>query len=255
MSFHNNKYAEIYDLLYSDIKQDIPFYLEYAKLKGSPILEIACGTGRVLIPLAKEGYEVWGIDLSHAMLAKSKEKISELPKEVKNRIHLKQADMRVLQLNKQFNLVLVPFRSFLLLKTVKDQIQTLKNLRKNLKEEGLLIIDIFAPKYDFLTQSKRKATKKVMNPQNNHVLYRKAEIIYDHANQSMKANYTFEEQDEKERTILSFQKTLELRYIFRYEMEHLLSLSGFKLKVVYGTFDKKLYDYKSGEMIFIAKKI
>lgn len=67
------------------------------------------------------------------------------------------------------------------------------------------------------------------------------------------ADYTFKEYDENGNLLRRLQRSLRLRYVFRYEMEHLLSLSGFKVEAVYGSFDKRPYDYKSGEMIFIAK--
>jgi ubiquinone/menaquinone biosynthesis C-methylase UbiE len=254
LGFYDDKYAQIYDLLYLDIRHDIPFYLEYAKRHGSPILEIACGTGRVLMPLAEAGYEVWGIDLSPSMLAKARQNASVLPVEVTERVHLVQADMRDFQLDLQFPLVLVPFRSFLVLLTVDDQIRTLNNARRYMKEGGILVIDLFVPKYDALAQGQRQATKKIVNPENKHVLYRREDTTYEHVSQLIKANYTFEEYNEESNLVLSFQGTLKLRYIFRYEMEHLLSLSGFKLEAVYGTFDKKTYDCQSGEMIFVANK-
>lgn len=70
----------------------------------------------------------------------------------------------------------------------------------------------------------------------------------------MDVDYTFEEHDELGNIVRRFKRFLKIRYIFRYEMEYLLKLSGFNLDKVYGTFDKKPYDYKSGEMIFIASK-
>lgn len=254
MGFYDDRYAQIYDLLYLDIRHDIPFYLEYAKAHGSPILEIACGTGRVLMPLAEAGYEVWGIDFSPSMLAKARQNASVLPIDVKEKIHLIQGDMRDFQLDLQFPLVLVPFRSFLVLLTVDDQIRTLNNIRRHIKEGGILVMDLFVPQYDALAQGKRQATKKIINPENKHVLYRREDTAYDHADQLIEADYTFEEYDEENNLVLSFQETLKLRYIFRYEMEHLLSLSEFNLEEVYGTFDREPYDYESGEMIFVASK-
>jgi SAM-dependent methyltransferase len=220
---------------------------------GSPILEIACGTGRVLIPIAEAGYSVWGVDSSPAMLARARRKISLLPEPVRRRIHLVQADMRDFRLGVEFSLVLIPFRSFLVLLTVEDQIRTLKNIRRHMKSGGRLIIDIFAPRYDLLSQSKRQSVKTFLNPQNKHVIHRRENTTYDHAEQIINADYTFEEYDEKGNLLRRLQRSLRLRYIFRYEMEHLLSLSGFRLETVYGSFDKRPYDYKSGEMIFIAR--
>lgn len=248
-------WAEVYDILYGGIKEGIPFYLEYARQKGSPILEIACGTGRVLIPLAREGHEVWGLDSSPAMLAKARLKVSTLPKDVRRRIHLVQADMRNFKLNIKFPLILIPFRSFLHLLTVEDQVRTLKNTRRHLKDDGILIVDLFAPKYDYLAQDTRHVTRKFVNPENGHIIFKTDIVNYDHANQLIHEDSLLEEYDEKGNLIRSIHLSLKLRYIFRYEMEHLLRLSGFKVKAVYGTFDKRPYDYKSGEMIFIASKL
>lgn len=247
-------WAEIYDVIYGNFKEDLPLYLEYAKQKGSPILEIACGTGRVLIPLAEAGYEVWGIDISPAMLAKTQGKILKLPENVRKKIRLVQADMRDFDLDMRFSLVLIPAWSFISLLTVEDQIQTLEHIGKHLKDGGILMIDLFAPRYDFLAQDRRQAINKITIPENNHVLFRTEINRYDHSNQLMDADSLLEEYDEKGNLIHSFHLSLKLRYIFRYEMEHLLKLSGFDLETVYGTFDRKPYDYKSGEMIFVASK-
>ncbi len=247
-------WADVYDLVYQDVKSDIPFYLEYARQKGSPILEIACGTGRVLIPLLEAGYEVWGIDSSPAMLAKAQCKISNLPENVRNRVHLVQADMRDFHLEMRFPLVLVPFRSFLLLLTVEDQIQTLKNLRRHLKDEGILIIDIFAPLHHYLAQDGRQTTSKIVNPENKHIILRTDLVTYDHTHQLMDVDSIFDEYSEGETLIRSLHRSLKMRYIFRYEMEYLLRLSGLKMEAVYGTFDKKPHDYKAGEMIFVTAK-
>jgi len=253
MSFYD-AWAEVYDLFYGDIEMDIPFYLEYAQQKGSPILEIACGTGRVLIPLAEAGYDMWGIDSSPAMLAKAQRKISALPEDVRKRTHLVQADMTDFHLDMKFPLVLIPFRSFLLLLTVDDQIQTLKNIRKHLSGEGALIIDLFAPFHHLLAQDRRQVTSKIINPETKHITFKTDIVTYYHANQVMDVDSIFDEYDGKGNSILRFHRSVKMRYIFRYEMEHLLRLSGFKLETVYGTFDKKSYDYKSGEMIFVASK-
>lgn len=155
-----NRWADVYDLIYANNKPDISFYLEYANKKGSPILEIACGTGRVLIPLAEAGYEVWGIDSSPSMIAKAQNKVSSLPENVKKRIRLINADMRDFELDTKYRLILIPFSSILLLLTAEDQIKTLKNINECLTKDGVLIIDIFTPRYDHLAQDKHQGTKR-----------------------------------------------------------------------------------------------
>jgi hypothetical protein len=188
------------------------------------------------------------------MLAKAHQKISSLSENVRKRIHLVQSDKRTFHLDMQFPLVLLPFRSFLHLLTLEDQLQTLKNVRNHLKEGGILIIDLFAPRYDYLAQDRRQATNKFSNPENNHIILKTDIVSYDHTNQLMDMDSLFEEYDEKGNLVRSFHLPLKIRYIFRFEMEHLLKLSGFNIETMYGTFDKKPYDYKLGEMIFIANK-
>jgi len=244
--------TELYELFYGNIKTDIPFYLGYAQQKGSPVLEIACGTGRVLIPLAEAGYEVWGIDFSSKMLAKAQQKTSALPENVGKKVHLVQADMRNFNLDIRFPLALIPFRSFLLLLTVEDQIQTLENIRKHLKDDGILIIDLSNPLQYFSAQDQRQIISKVSNPENKHIIFKTSVITYDYSSQLMGIDYIFDEYDEKGNSIRRFHRSAKHRYIFRYEMEHLLKLSRFKLEAIYGTFDKKPYDYRSREMIFVA---
>ena len=69
-------YAEFYDLGAGGL-DDVPFYLEYARQCGGPILELACGTGRILIPIAEAGYEIYGVDLSVNMLDRCKQRVAE----------------------------------------------------------------------------------------------------------------------------------------------------------------------------------
>ena len=138
--------ASLYDLDQRDITQDdIPFYLEYAsKLSGS-ILELACGTGRVTIPLANEGYNIWGIDLSKEMLGQLKVKMENLQEEVKQRIHIIQADMTNFELGRAFTLIIIPFRSFQSLTSEEQQKACLHTINRHLSEDGHFIIDVFKP--------------------------------------------------------------------------------------------------------------
>jgi ubiquinone/menaquinone biosynthesis C-methylase UbiE len=79
-------YAEYYDYDNAALPfADIPFYLHYARQCGSPLLELACGTGRVLIPLAQAGFELYGIDISANMLAVCRRSVPRLTPKVRAR--------------------------------------------------------------------------------------------------------------------------------------------------------------------------
>jgi len=110
--------AEFYDIdNYHLWYHDVGFYLEYARRQQGPILEIACGTGRVTIPLAQAGFEVQGIDLSLPMLSIFRRKLDRLDDETAGRIRLEQADMADFELGRTFDLIVVPFRAFQALTT------------------------------------------------------------------------------------------------------------------------------------------
>ncbi len=135
--------AAFYDLDPRDhLKSDTPFFLKYAsKLKGS-ILELACGTGRITIPLAEAGYEIWGLEFSETMLAQFKNKKKNLPKAAADRIHLIHGDMSDFSIQRKFSLIFIASRSFQLLYDVRKENACLENLYSHLTDTGYFILDI-----------------------------------------------------------------------------------------------------------------
>jgi SAM-dependent methyltransferase len=130
------KAAFLYDFDNRDIvKVDIPFYLEYAAKYPGDILELACGTGRVSIILAQNGYKVWGIDLSDSMLEQCRIKLSRQPKAVQDNVWIGKYDMSSFRLNRKFSLIIVPFRGFQSLTTDEAQRSCLKCVYEHLSDE------------------------------------------------------------------------------------------------------------------------
>src|SRR5437016_12607947 len=104
--------AEHYDGAYTAKKDlvDLPFYTALAQRIGGPMLEVACGTGRVLLPIARAGIEIHGVDNSPAMLGVLKKHLQNEPEAVRKRVSLTGGDMRNFRLGRKFPLVTVPFR-------------------------------------------------------------------------------------------------------------------------------------------------
>ena len=143
-------YAEYYDF-HHDIQMDVEFYLDYARQCGSPILELACGTGRVLVHLAEAGFEIYGVDLSENMLSACRRKVRE--KQLADRVHLTLADMSTFDLpRKDFALVYVPVRSFMHLYTQEDQLACLQHTYEHLRPGGIFIVDVYAPDFKLMAQ-------------------------------------------------------------------------------------------------------
>jgi SAM-dependent methyltransferase len=138
--------AKLYDAdnrsVFSD---DVPFYLDRATKLDGKVLELACGTGRITIPLAEQGIQIWGLDYSNPMLDVLKEKIDKLPSKIQKSIHTVHGDMTDFILTERFKLIFIPFRSFQSLETDEQASNCLACARNHLEDDGTFIINVFKP--------------------------------------------------------------------------------------------------------------
>jgi len=132
--------ARFYDPFTNRSEENL--YLELAKRFGSPILELASGTGRITFMLAQAGYDITGVELSSEMLKVAQEKLMKLPEDVQNRVSLNQGDMTKFQIERKFPMVIIP-SSFKFLLTTEDQLACLKQVRNHLTEDGVFILDLY----------------------------------------------------------------------------------------------------------------
>src|SRR5437764_13997664 len=114
--YYDGAYAAKQDLV------DLPFYIDLAEQSRGPVLEIACGTGRVLLPIARRGIEIRGVDNSLPMLDVLKANLAREPQQVRQRITVQEGDMRTFRLNRKFPLVTISFRPMQHMFTVEDQV-------------------------------------------------------------------------------------------------------------------------------------
>ena len=130
-----------YDIQHTHLIEDIAFYLQQAQQFGPPILELACGTGRITIPIAQQGFEIVGIDISESMLARAKEKTErqQLP------ITWHQGDIRTFDFKRKFKLIIFPFNAIAHLHDLPSIGACFKSVRDHLDDEGRFILDIFNP--------------------------------------------------------------------------------------------------------------
>ena len=123
-------------------RSDEFFYLELAKRYGSPILELACGTGRITLLLAQAGYEITGVELSPEMREIAQEKLRQLLEEVQSRVSLVPGDITDFQLDRKFSMVIIP-SSFKFLLSTEDQLACLRRVRAHLADDGVFILDLY----------------------------------------------------------------------------------------------------------------
>ncbi len=256
-------YAEVYDLIYTGYEQDIPFYVELAQEAEPPVLELACGTGRVLIPVAEAGVSVWGLDSSTEMLEVAREKVATLPPEVQKRIRLVEGDMRDFTLEERFGLIYIPFRAFLHLLTVEDQLAALQCVRRHLKPNGRLALDIFDPNLHYIVEHlnyggpalARQMGLDYLDPQTGQRVLVWSSRRYDPPQQRIEEERLFERLDEEGRVVERRYRTLTLRWIYRWEMEHLLARAGFEVEALYGGFQKEPFTEMGQDLVWIARPV
>jgi SAM-dependent methyltransferase len=252
--------AEFYDQLvpYRE-RGDIAFWVEMARASGGPVLEVGCGTGRVLIPTARAGIIIVGLDLSTHMLAVCRQRLAEEPADVQARARLVEEDMRRFDLGQQFALVTIPFRPFQHLTTVEDQMACLRTIHRHLAPGGRLVLDLFNPSIPYLAAPERLEewddVPEFAMPDGRRVSRRARITRRDYFNQIQDVEliyYVTHLDGRQERLVHSFP----MRYLFRFEAEHLLARCGFSIEALYADYSKNPYGTKyPGELIFVAARL
>lgn len=251
--------ADFYDAMYASLtRRDIEFFIDYSRKTGGRTLELGCGTGRVLIPTALAGCEITGLDLSSYMLAKCRQKVAKLPREVRRNIYLIQGDMTNFSTGEEYSLVTIPFRPFQHLMTVAEQKDCLGCIHKHLLKRGKLVFDVYHPFLPRLADPKYLMEMEVEPPfklTDGRVVRRTSRTAAFHRaeqyNDIELIFYVKYPDGKEERMVQAFP----MRYFYRHEIEHLLNLSGFKVIEFFGNFDKSPFSDDSPEMIFVAQKI
>ena len=239
--------ARFYDVIYAKIRTSVDhdFYLRKMMEAKGPVLEVGVGTGRLFMDALRCGVDIYGLDVNVSMLEQLKRRIPG--NEAHRVIH---ADVRDFNIGKSFELIVAPFRVFSHLIETEDQLSALGRIKAHLKDGGLFIWDLFdpdpvlcskglEPTVDFEGYWKegkklQRITSVIANPsrQINHVSMR----------------YIWDDDDGTRDETWSFP----MRYFFRYELEHLIRLSGLRLINLYGDFEKNEVSDASKEFVIVC---
>jgi len=236
--------ARNYDALYGvmrDPSGDAAFYRALAQESGGPVLELGCGTGRVLLPIAALGIPCVGVDASPAMLAALR------AKNPPPNLELVEGRMETFDLGaRRFALVTSPFRAFLHLLDVPSQLAALANVRRHLAPGGAFAFDIFDPKLAWITAPGENERLDATFTLDGVETRRFAKVRTDLATQIMEVTFRFEPAQSDGNT------TVRLRWFYRYEMEHLLARAGFTDVIIYGGYDRRPWR-PEGEIVIVAR--
>ncbi len=258
MSTQYDAFAATYDLEYGTTRVDLDFYVALAQAAPPPVLELACGTGRITIPIARAGIPVTGVDSSREMLARARAKLdteSPLP------VELVEGDMRTFVLDERFGLAIIPARSFLHLLMPEDHVAALCNIHRHLMPGGRLALNVFVPNLRMIVEHAESSVGQALvyshkfdDPETGHEVLVWRSLQHETYRQRIHAHFVYEWVDEVGATVARRQRHYTLCYIFRNEMEHLLARCGFEVEALYGDFEGAPLGPESTEMVWVARR-
>ncbi len=242
--------AELYDVLFGDLEFDRSFYLELARTAGGPVLEVACGSGRILIPCLQAGVSIDGIDNSGAMIEALLCKAAALG--LHPRVH--QADMRDFALPDRYALIFIAFNGFVHALTTEEQLKTLQTCRDHLMPGGKLVFNTFYPGLEILAgaqgvpvfehEARHPATGLPVRIYDTRTLNRVEQIQY--------SSIEIQELDAEGQLKASHRSETSMRWTFKPEMELLLRVSGFSHWRICGSFDGRPLTREGDLMVVFA---
>jgi cyclopropane fatty-acyl-phospholipid synthase-like methyltransferase len=243
--------APFYDIEHAHFDEDLDVYLNFAELSGGPLLELACGSGRLLLPLAEAGFEVTGIDNSASMLNLAEQRLQQASVAARCRLVLQ--DMRSLHLDQKFRMAFIALGSFAHITTRKGQQQALRAIRASLVTGSRFILDI------------SNADARYMENLSGQVLHqgtwqRDDGAFVSHfvspASSTKRHLLELTHFYDVHRQGAGVQRTTGRTHLYlfeRDEMELLLEQADFVVKDVYGDFNLGAFELDSPRMIFLAE--
>ncbi len=250
-----NQIADYYDLTHADLSEDIPLILQLAQVGNGSVLELGCGTGRLLLPLAAAGYAVTGIDNSEAMLQRAQAKIAQQTTAVQTQITLVQADMSHFSIaDKKFGLIVVPYNTFMHLDS-QTAVSTLRCVKKSLAENGRFLIDLANPFTIANTPPDQLISLEnhLIDPQTgDHILHMAANKLNDQQ-QQLQITWIYDRSPAHGGPIQRTIAQAIYHYRYAHQIKLLLQDSGFKLNTLWGNYDQSPFNEESQRMIVLAQ--
>jgi ubiquinone/menaquinone biosynthesis C-methylase UbiE len=256
-------YAETYDVWMSDWPGEMEFYQEIVvqevKSENGVVLDVACGTGRIGIRLAKNGTFVVGLDRSAEMLAIAQQKGVDI-----DHTSWVEGDMKSFEIAQKFDLAIIPSHSFQNLNTPDDQAACMDCIWRHLQPGGLLFVHLDHMNTENLKwlgeigREKRgvfEEAEQFKHPETGLMVKTSRAWSYEPASQTAIMQTIWKEVDLEDREMRRWDTGLiHLHCVFRYEMEHLFKRARFEVEHVYDDFSREELRDDSPHMLWLARK-
>jgi SAM-dependent methyltransferase len=260
-----------YDALNSFLVADIPFYLEEAKRAseslgenphpsaksagrmGHRVLELACGTGRLTIPIAKSGVEIVGLDMAPSMLAHARVKAEAAGV----KIEFVEGDCRDFDLGRKFVLIFMAFNSMQHLHNYESLAALFRSVRRHLAEDGRFVFDVFNPKVEILarTSGERRLEREYQDPDGKGKMAFEFSSTYDDAAQVSHIQCYFVRRGPNGEALEERVEEMHLRSFFPQELDLLVRSQGFEIVEKFGNFERKLFASGDPKQVVVCRAL
>lgn len=245
-----------YDAEYVHIRGDIPYYVAVAKTVGGALLELACGTGRLTIPMAQAGPKVVGVDAAPAMLAQARAKCTELAPPERARLSFRAGDMRSVRLGRRFDGVVLAFNTIMHMLTDDDLLAALCTARDHLARDGRFFLDLHTPLPDLLDRDPdaRYDPQQMVDPRTGHRYIVTENNRYDARRQINTMRFYYQRVDERGEAVGAERHTeVQLRVLFPREVDHWMDLAGFRIIEDWDDFERtQPFTGRGGRRVLVA---
>lgn len=236
--------AALYDCEHDAFNEDAAFYLDHV-IEG-PVLEVGSGTGRITLALLRSGLEVWGVDPSAAMLDRGRARLADFAN-----AHLVPGIVADLPPELRFGTAILPLNTLWHLPDNESQLALLREVRSRMESGGMLLVDVSNPLALAERGARGETRVRFKGPCNDEHLTVMSSAWDDEGSQQLSLSLIYDTTDVSgsvRRTHAAFG----LRYLYRYELELILRLGGFKSRAVYGSYDGEPYLADSANILVVA---
>lgn len=237
---------------------EVAWYLGKTRASGGPVLDLACGTGRLALLLARQGFLVTGMDQSAGMLNLFEEKLGREPVDVRRRVRIEKKTMAGFCLGERFNTVICCDAFFHNL-TVEDQISTLQSVAQHLTPNGRFLFNLPNPTCEFIMRSVASQGSEFEERGRFELPDDRGTLLVEQAHagsvlgQCITTTLLLTRYDPQGRQVEYGESSWTSRYLFRFEAIHLLHRCGFEVEALVGDYSNGPITEK-GQLIFEAKK-
>ncbi|MFC4438785.1 MULTISPECIES: class I SAM-dependent methyltransferase [Natrialbaceae] len=249
-SEYYDDFAAFYDAAYGQqagvVEEDVQFYVDLAHEADGPVLEVGCGTGRVYLELLRAGVDADGIDVSSGMLEVLREKAAVEGLEPS----VREADVTSFRQDREYALVIVPFRAFLHLTTVEEQLAALERIHDALAPGGRLALNVFTPNFEVICEGYGEWEETTVELEGETYTHRTMTELIDEVEQLARIRSVVLASDGEQ----LFERDARIALVSRREFELLFRQSPFSSWTVYGGFEYEPLESSAQEMVWIADR-